>query len=190
MAPARVALVPALSAATRCDPRCAQRPRGLVWHWYGVHMRVSLSRRNASMPKLGSKIAMFRLHTLKIRCERTSMGACLSTRRAVQAERFSVPLRHRHRTGVRTTNATAGRIDKFRIPRPIPRARSFSRLFCVSGDKTGLMRRAHVGGSARVPCEMTAEDGLDWMPQARGGVSLRTVHVSCLAREHAVASLI
>ena len=25
MAPARVALVPALSAATRCDPRCAQR---------------------------------------------------------------------------------------------------------------------------------------------------------------------
>ena len=26
MAPARVALVPAPSAATRCDPRCAQRP--------------------------------------------------------------------------------------------------------------------------------------------------------------------
>ena len=73
------------SAAQRAFERVGM---ALVWCSF---MRVSLSRRNASMPKLGSKIAMFRLHTLKIRCERTSMDACLSTRRAVQAERFSVP---------------------------------------------------------------------------------------------------
>ena len=40
---------------------------------------------------------MFRLQTLEIPCERTRMDACLSCRRAVQAEPSSVPLRLQHR---------------------------------------------------------------------------------------------
>ena len=69
------------------------------------------------MPKLGAKIAMFKLQTLEIRCERTRMDACLSCKRAVQALFSAVSLGHQRGTARNSVERVARGIQNLGFSR-------------------------------------------------------------------------